>query len=59
MKKKYKPDQNDFNSLHNCNIAKESLSRIYYYIENLPSLPFLIDDYVVRLEHHLMQITHY
>lgn len=41
------------------NMPKESLSRTCLIAGNFLSLQFLIDDYVVHLEHHLKQITSY
>lgn len=39
------------------NIPMESLSRTCLIAGNLFSLQYLIDDYVIHLEHHLRQIT--
>lgn len=41
------------------NIPMESLSRTCLIAGNLLSLQYLIDDYVIHLEHHLRQITKY
>lgn len=41
------------------NLPKESLSRTCLIAGSLHSLHYLIDDYVVHLEHHLKQITNY
>ena len=41
------------------NIPLESLNRNCSVAGNLITLQFLIDDYVVHLEHHLRQITSY
>ena len=41
------------------NMPKESLSRTCSVAGDLLTLEFLIDDYVVHLEHHLKQITVY
>ncbi|MHA8067310.1 DinB family protein [Aquirufa sp. ROCK2-A2] len=41
------------------NMPKESLSRTCLIAGNLLTLHYLVDDYVVHLEHHLKQITSY
>lgn len=41
------------------NMPKESLSRTCSVAGNLLTLQFLIDDYVLHLEHHLKQIISY
>jgi hypothetical protein len=41
------------------NMPKESLSRTCLIAGSLLTLQYLVDDYVVHLEHHLKQITNY
>ena len=41
------------------NMPKESLSRTCLIAGSLLTLQYLVDDYVVHLEHHLKQITSY